>query len=203
MSGSRPPFASAPPRSGNGQGEEPDRALIARTAGGERAAFTHLVGRHQGAVYRLARALTPNPEHAEEVLQEACIAAWRGARTYRGAGSVRSWMLTLTRNAALRHQRRRAGEPAHMLPLDEIGAHAGWGPEQLVARLQTRGEVHRALSSLAPEDQEVLILRELEGFTGLEIARMLDLSLSAVKSRLHRARLRLVAALRVESSAKY
>lgn len=181
------------------QGADADRSLITQAAGGDRAAFGELVRRHQGAIYRLSRALTPSPEHAEEVLQEACVAAWRGARTYRGSGSVRSWMLTLTRNAALRHQRLRAGEPPRTLPLDELGARAGWGaddPEQLVARIQSRDALRRALAALSPADQEILILRELEGFTGPEIAQTLDLSLAAVKSRLHRARLRLVAELR-------
>ena len=84
-------------------------------------------------------------------------------------------------------------------PLPELGEAAGWGsesPEAEVLRAERRARLARALDALAPEDREVLVLRDLEELTGEETAAALGLSLAAMKSRLHRARLRLAAQLR-------
>ncbi len=177
-----------------------DAELLQSAAAGDRDGFAAIVERHRAAVWRLARGVCPTAELAEEAMQEAFVAAWRGAGSWSGRGSVRSWLLTLTRHAALRHIRRRSGEPARMEPLDELGVRAGWGredsPETLAARLEERAVLVRALDRLGPLDREILIVRELEGLDGHDTATLLGLSLPAMKSRLHRARLRLLAELR-------
>ncbi|MGB5681902.1 MAG: sigma factor-like helix-turn-helix DNA-binding protein, partial [Polyangiales bacterium] len=76
---------------------------------------------------------------------------------------------------------------------------AGWGsddPEAIAIASERKGALRRAMASLSAEDQEVLILRDLEGLRGSEAAEVLGISLRALKSRLHRARLRLAASLR-------
>lgn len=180
----------------------PDRDLLTAAAGGDRGAFAAIVDRHQAAVWRLARALTHSPVEAEDAMQEAFVAAWKGAQSWDGRGSVRSWLLTLTRHATFRHLRRRAGEPPRFEPLDTLARSAGWGeqvdPESLAAALERRVILQRALARLSPADREILILRELEELEGAAVAELLDVSLPAMKSRLHRARLRLVAAVREE-----
>ena len=179
-----------------------DLLLLRRVAQGDRAAFGQLVRRHQSAVHRLVRSVSRTPAEAEEALQETFLAAYRGAGTYAGRGSVRSWLLTLARNASFRHRRRRAGEPVRFESLDDLGAAAGWGrepgaDEQLHSA--RRAEVVRRILDELPElDREILILRELEGLSGVETAELLDLTLPAMKSRLHRARLHLAAAVRKE-----
>ncbi|MCO4772095.1 MAG: RNA polymerase sigma factor [Deltaproteobacteria bacterium] len=179
-----------------------DGDLLRQTAEGSRSAFSQLVERHRGAVWALVRRLTPNDALAEEALQEAFIAAFRGAAGWSGSGSVRSWLLTLARHATYRHVRRRAGEPSSFEPLDELGAAAGWGQpvpvDELLARLRDQELVRRAMSRLDPDDCDVLVLRDLLGHTGPESAAALGISLNAMKSRLHRSRLRLIAALREE-----
>lgn len=175
-----------------------DRELLARAAGGDRAAFGSFVERHQAAVFRYLRAAGGVEADAEDALQEAFLAAWRGAGTYRGGGSGRGWILTIARNALHRAHRRRVGEPRELEPLEGLGLEAGWGAEEddALEALARRDLLERALGGLTPEDREVLILRELEGFPGEEVAEMLGLNLAAMKSRLHRARLRFVANLR-------
>jgi len=174
-----------------------DLELIAASAQGDRAAFSVLVRRHRAAVWRLARALTASEQAAEDVLQETFLAVYRGASGFRGEGSARSWILGTARLKAARTWRRRAGEPAAPEPLDELGCAAGWGdPELAVAALEDRDRLHAALWRLAPADREVLVLRDLEQLSGPEVARATGLSEGAVKSRLHRARLRLLAQLR-------
>ena len=179
-----------------------DGDLLRQTAEGSRSAFSQLVERHRDAVWALVRRLTPNDALAEEALQEAFVAAFRGAAGWSGSGSVRSWLLTLARHATYRHVRRRAGEPSSFESLDELGAAAGWGQpvpvDELLGRLRDRELVRRAIARLQSEDREVLVLRDLLGHTGPETAAELGISLNAMKSRLHRSRLRFIAAVREE-----
>jgi RNA polymerase sigma-70 factor (ECF subfamily) len=89
------------------------------------------------------------------------------------------------------------GEPASFEPLETLGVQAGWGDDgAALESLARRDLLRRALRRLRPDDREILVLRELEGLPGAEVAEMLELTLAAMKSRLHRARLRLAAALR-------
>ncbi|MEN0065905.1 MAG: RNA polymerase sigma factor [Myxococcota bacterium] len=179
---------------------ESDVQLVARIATGDRAALGALVERHEAMVHRYARSLTRDAEAAEDAMQQAFLDVLRGARTFRGASTVRAWLLTVTRHAVFRHARRRAGEPEHHVPFDELASLAGWGadPEELAGRASDRALVRRALDTLAPAFREVVTLRDLEGFSGEETARILGITLAATKSRLHRARLELSAALRKE-----
>ena len=86
--------------------------------------------------------------------------------------------------------------PVDARSLDELGVEAGWGAEDALEVLARKDALRQAMATLDPEDQEILTLRELEGLSGPEAAEVLGLSLAAMKSRLHRARLKLAAALR-------
>lgn len=174
-----------------------DLELARLAAGGDREAFAQLVTRHQASVYRLARHVAGSD--AEDVLQQAFLSAWQGVARFRGESSVRTWLLTITRNTALTRRVRVAREPIDPTPLDELGIRAGWGgpnPEQLAVAAEQRERLSAALAALAPEEREILTLRDLEGLAGDEVAAMLGLSLAAMKSRLHRARMSLAAAVR-------
>ena len=186
-------------------GEPSDAALLARTASGERAAFDVFVARHRAAVFRFARAVSRGDAEAEDVLQEAFLAAYRGAHTFEGRAQARSWLFTITRREAWRRLGREAeaslAEPHEVEELISLGVAAGFGaldPETLVLRAERRELVVRALGTLAEEDRAILLLRDVEGVSGDEAAAALGLALPAMKSRLHRARLRLAAALRAD-----
>jgi RNA polymerase sigma-70 factor (ECF subfamily) len=187
--------------------EDLDRDLILAIAQGRPEALDALVDRHQARILRYLRALTASEQAAEDALQETFVAAWRGAASFRGDAPGRAWLLGLARRQAARTWRRRAGEPATTDRLDdpsdvELGLAAGWGqaeaadPQAALEAWQDRQRLHAALERLSPEDREILVLRDLEQLSGAEVAAMLELSLPAQKSRLHRARLRLMAALR-------
>lgn len=192
---------------------EDDLTLIERAAGGDRDAFEQLVERHQATVYRFLRTLVRDPSTCEDALQETFLAVWRSASAFRGESSPRSWLLTIARHAAMRQFRRRAGQPESIdfAPLDDdvtslldLGLAAGWGspitPEAAAIRGEERALIARALDALDPEDRRVLVLRDLEQMTGEEAATVLGLTLPALKSRLHRARLRFAAHLRKETA---
>jgi len=176
-----------------------DRALARRAATGDREAFATLVARHQASVYRLARHIAGSRDDAEDVLQQTFLSAWQGVSGYRGESSVRTWLLTITRNAAVTRRGRLAREPLDATPLDDLGIRAGWGgpnPEQLAVAAEQRELLAAALAGLAADEREILTLRDLEGLAGEDVAAMLGLSTTAMKSRLHRARLRLAAAVK-------
>lgn len=181
----------------------PDTELLARAAAGDDRAFEAFVTRHEAWLLRYARALAG--ASAEEVLQDAFVAAWRGAHTFDGGtdGEARPWLMAIARNAHRRMFRLRAGEPASFESLDSLESldglaqAAGWGsPAGDASRLHTRDVLQRAMDRLPADAREVLWLRDLEGWTGEEAAGLLKLSVPALKSRLHRARLQLMAAIR-------
>lgn len=175
-----------------------DAEVLRRTAAGDALAFEQLVDRHEAAVLRYIHGLTRDPDRAEDALQETFIAAWRSADSFRGGESARAWLLSIARNCLHRQFRRRVGEPQLHVSLHDLALEAGWGSEgeTLAARIEARDLVEKGFTGLTAEDREVLILRDLEGFTGEEVAEMLGLTLAAVKSRLHRARLRFTGSLR-------
>lgn len=188
--------------------DAPDEGLIdldltRRSAGGDRDAFGALVIRHQASVYRLARLMVKTREEAEDVLQQTFLAAWRAVGGFRGESSTRTWLLTIARNTSLLRRTHVAREPIDPTPIEELGVRAGWGgpnPEELAVAAEQRDLLVAALAALAPDDREILTLRDLEGLPGIEVAEMLGLSLAAMKSRLHRARLSLAVAVRREGS---
>lgn len=171
-------------------------------------AFDALVRQHQASVFRLARLLTQDPADAEDVLQQTFFRAWRAREQYRGEASARTWLLTITRNTALSLRSRRGYDPlaaatdADPDTITDLGVRAGWGavsPEDLAIRAEQRHDLRTAFARLDSSAREILTLRDFEGLSGEDTAALLGLSLPAMKSRLHRARLALAAQLQKES----
>lgn len=183
-----------------------DQRLLAAAEGGDGAAFGQLVQAYQAPIYRFLRGLVRGEAEAEDALQETFLSVWRAVQGEvagkAGDASVRSWLFAIARHAAYRRARRRAGQPERTEPLEKLGAEAGWGaqdsPEALAAALESRERLRQALHELDEEEREVLWLRDVEGLSGEETAHILELSVAAMKSRLHRARLKLTARVRQE-----
>ena len=176
--------------------------LLARVAGGDRDAFSALVERHWAPMYRFAAHAARDAAAAEDALQETFTAVWKSAGTFRGTASARGWLYAIARRALGHEIGARAAEPASLESLDDLGEAAGWGDAaagaSVLAAFEDRDRVHKALAALSPTDREVLVLCDVEELTNDEAAAALDLGAAAVKSRLHRARLRLMAELRKE-----
>ncbi|HKI02737.1 MAG TPA: sigma-70 family RNA polymerase sigma factor [Thermoanaerobaculia bacterium] len=171
-----------------------DETLIGRTAAGDASAFDRLIRRHQAAVYRFARAAAPDLGEAagemEEILRDTFLAARRSAGRYRDEPSARTWLLALTRRVLDRRYPQK-GPEADAVPLRELARTAGRG--FLAEDVST---VAAAFEALPPEDREILTLCDREYFTVDEAARVTGLTETAVRTRLHRARLRLLARLK-------
>ncbi len=155
-----------------------------------RAQFEQTVLVHLGAAYNLARWLTRDDHDAEDVVQEACLRAFRFFDSYRG-GNSRAWLLTIVRHTCYTWlQTNRAHD---LTAFDEMldNADPGAGPEELVLQSVDQQSLRRALEELPVEFREVLILRELEELSYKEIATIAGVPLGTVMSRLARARKRL------------
>lgn len=173
-----------------------DASLLAATAAGEASAFASLMQRHEAAVYRYAHLLTRDRADAEEATQDAFVAAWRGAATFRGGESARSWLLAIARREVLRQRRARRDDPVDAETLEALADQAGWGDPSAAGGASSAERVGRALDALPVADRDVVVLRDLEGLTPEVASEQLGLSVAAFKSRLHRARLKLAAVLR-------
>jgi RNA polymerase sigma-70 factor (ECF subfamily) len=184
-----------------------DETLIGQTAAGDATAFDRLVRRHDAAVYRFARAAAPANSELEEILRDTFLAARRTAARYRDEPSARTWLLALARRTIERRypqasqgtQGAQAARPeADATPLRELArsARQGWLEENGAA---DGGRLTAALEALPPEDREILTLCDREYFTIDEAARVTGLSETATRTRLHRARLRLLTRLKEDS----
>lgn len=183
------------------EGELTDEALLTRSAAGDTTAFDQLVGRHAASVLRVIRYQVGDPAAAEDVLQQTFLAAWRSAPRFRGEARVKTWLFTIARHSAARMRERARRTPVSDVPIDALGVDAGWGstdPESIALAVERRDLLRTAFASLDDEAREVLTLRDLEGLSGDETAALLGLTLAAMKSRLHRARLTLAARVKRE-----
>lgn len=184
-----------------------DDQLVALARGGGAGAFEELVRRHQARVYRVALRLLDDPDDAADAAQEAFVQAWLGLSRFRAASGFGTWLYRIVTNRCLNARRARAawghaGRPQRLEP----GAGAaellatGPTPEEAAVRRDELAGVRRAVAALTPEQRVAFVLCELEGCSQEEAARVLGVTVSAVKSRVHRARRELLRALRPESS---
>jgi len=173
---------------------ENDQALIEAARAGDRRALEKLLERHQGAVYRFGMKMCGEPEDAKDVLQETLFAAVRTLPEFRGASSVSTWLYTIARSFCLKKRRTSKFAPERIESLEaheEASAEVADGrrsPEEDASARQTRKVLDAAISELDPMYREVLLLRDVEGLPAAEVAEILGLTVEAVKSRLHRAR---------------
>ncbi len=154
-------------------------------------------------VYNLARRMLGNDADAEDVTQDVLLQVVRKLDTFRGEAAFPTWLHRVTVNAALAHRRKRATRQAHQAgeSLDAVlddGHHghspyAGrpWSvsPDQPVLDAETHRLIEDAIARLPETYRDAYVLADVEGLPNAEIADMLKLSVPAVKSRLHRARL--------------
>jgi RNA polymerase sigma-70 factor, ECF subfamily len=164
-------------------------------------AAERLVATYGERAYRLATRITGNGQDAEEVVQDAFWTVVRKIDTFRGESAFGSWLYRIVANAACQKLRGRRGRDRD-LSLDEVlpsfdaqGRHVGpiadWSARVDDHSVQTelRMALTLAIDELPPVSRTMLVLRDVEGLSNLEIAEVLGLSAPIVKSRVHRARL--------------
>lgn len=182
-------------------------ALVRAAAAGDARAMEQLLVRAQESAYRFSVMVCGHASDTEDVMQDALLSTYRHARAIREPEAFRTWLYRTVRNACLMNRRRRAGEPAHLLSLDAPSNRPDGRPldaptdapsqEQDVDAGRRRDWVREAIATLPPAQREVLVLRDLEGLSTREVARVVGVTEDNVKTRLHRARVALRAALEV------
>ena len=198
------------PKAQDQRPDEEERLLVQRVKAGDQQAFEALYRRYVSMVYRQAFKLVGNEAEAEEVVQEVFLTLYEKAKTFRGDSAFSTWLYRLTTNTTLMklRRRKRTKEVAfddYLPQYQDDGHHlvrpvVDWSHDAEGRLL--RAEVHRtlqqALDQLPPVEKAVVVMSDLDGVANREIGKALGLSVPAVKSRLHRARLFLRGQLAVE-----
>ncbi|MGE5837268.1 MAG: sigma-70 family RNA polymerase sigma factor [Acidobacteriota bacterium] len=173
-----------------------DEELLASARRGDAAALEALLVRYQPHLYRFGLRMCGNVEDAGDVAQESLISMAQSVRAFRGDSSVSSWLYTIARRFCIKKRRRSKFAPAREESIDASGNDAAQHladpaptPEQTATNRELAAALTRAVDALDPPQREVLVLRDVEGLSAPEVARILGISVDAVKSRLHRARL--------------
>lgn len=172
-----------------------DEELVQRAQRDDDRAFGELVTRYESKVYSLALKMLRNPEDAEDVLQDTFLRAYRGIKAFQGQSTFSTWIYRITANSALMRLRKKQLPTVSIDDADEREAPiniADWapGPVERLMSEETRRAMEDAIEALPAEFRQVFILRDVEELSNAEVAEVLDLSVAAVKSRLHRARLK-------------
>lgn len=181
---------------------EDEHALIEASRAGDPAALDELVRSHQARVYNFALRMCRNVEDAKDILQETFLGMLRSVKDFRGDSRFTTWLYRIAANACLKKRRRGVHDPqpGQELSLDDLMPRAGpdgrkpeiadWSQdaERALLRGELSEQMEAAIDRLPGEYKIVLVLRDIEGFSAEETAQMLKLSVPAVKSRLHRAR---------------
>ena len=182
----------------SGTFDESELVQLART--GDIKAFSELIAKYEGKIFRLAMHITQNREDAEDVLQEAFLKAYEHLDQFQGNSKFYTWIVRIAVNQALMKLRKRKTDRS--VSLDE-GIDTGedtvtreiatWDddPEQKYSREELNTILEDAIETLAPSYRMVFVLRDVEELSTEETAEALGLSIPAVKSRLLRARLQL------------
>lgn len=188
-----------------------DEGLVARARAKDEAAFEELVSRYEDKLYRLAMRFVRNETDAQEILQDAFLSAWRNLPTFEGRAQFGSWMYRVTVNAALMLLRSRNRHPEVTVDdvepnaLNDAVAESGqrlrgssdWSlrADDQLQSAQMRKHIQESVDALPDGLRTVFLLRDVEELSTEDTAEMLGLSIPAVKTRLHRARLALRVAI--------
>jgi RNA polymerase sigma-70 factor (ECF subfamily) len=167
-----------------------DEELVEACQAGEASAFDVLVARWEDRIRGAAYRFLGSEEEARDVAQEAFLKAYRALGSFKREARFSSWLYQIATNLCRdRLRRRRTRSAVSLEELEEAGpviVETRPGAHELLQQLDLARAVRRAVHALPEEQREVVILKEYQGLTFLEIAQSLDLPVSTVKTRLYR-----------------
>jgi RNA polymerase sigma-70 factor (ECF subfamily) len=177
-----------------------EAALVRAAASGDAEAMERLLMKAQESAYRVSLLVCGHPQDAEDVMQDALLRTYKYVHRVKHPEAFRAWLFRTVRNACLMKRRRKSGEPAHLVSVDHGDRDddvpvdvedPGRDPEELAANAWLGERLRVALSTLHASHRVVLVLREVEGLSTREVAKVMGISEDNVKARLHRARAQL------------
>ena len=182
-----------------------DQTLILQCRAGDSSAFRELVRRYQQKAYGIAYSMLRDSDDAMDVTQEAFIKVHRYLDNFKGSSSFYTWLYRITVNLCIDHLRKR--KKGHQVEFDEALDHdeaqggdllpstMDMDPGRNLDRRELRERIEQALDTLSPNHRAVILMREVEGLSYKEIAKVMEISIGTVMSRLFHARKRMQAAL--------
>lgn len=177
-----------------------EQKLTRRSNQGDQDAFEALVVQNQDRVYGLALRMVRDPDDAVDLCQEAFLNAWRGLPRFHGESSFSTWIYRLTHNACIDflRKKKRRNDISMTVSLDNDDEaqpinlpDERYSPHQIAERNELHQAIWDGLNALSPNYRQILILREMDGFSYVEISELLGVEIGTVKSRIARARLAL------------
>jgi len=191
-----------PPTPAQADDNSVDFALMERIGAGDHAAFRHLVEIHQNAVIGIVAKMLGSPNDAQDIAQQVFLRVWRHAKRYRPDAKFTTYLFTITRNLVFNETRRRGRKKA--VSSDEreensnlrLADRAELQPDAELLQDELQRAVDAAIAALPETQRLAVVLRRYEQLSYDEIAGVLELSVSAVKSLLFRARTSLRESLR-------
>jgi RNA polymerase sigma-70 factor, ECF subfamily len=175
----------------------PDDELVRRVQSGNGDAFEELVRRYERKVYNITYRLLGNEQDASEALQDTFLRAYRFIARFQFKSSFFTWLYRIATNTSLTKLRKR--DRLDTVSIDEPVNEAGdlpleipdfkYNPVRMMEQRQLRDAMKEAVERLPTDYKSVVVLRDLEGLSNEEVSKVLNLSVAAVKSRLHRGRL--------------
>lgn len=178
-------------------GKDDDRVLVERAQRGDKTAFDLLVLKYQHRVVKLARRYVRDPQEALDVAQETFLRAYRALGGFRGESAFYSWLYRITVNTARNHLAARRLRPEETAGGDEDDASAHAleellpdynTPEAALLSDEIRRTIEQAVDDLPEDLRTAIVLREVEGLSYEDIARIMDCPIGTVRSRIFRAR---------------
>lgn len=178
-------------------GGDPDLPLVRRAREGDTAAFEELVAKYEDKIYHLALRYSNDSHEAFDLAQETFIRVYTSLKSFAGRSLFSTWLYRVAVNVCLDELRRKRRQP--ILSVDEpIVTEEGTierelespdaGPDERLARVETRSVIEAEIAALPPEFRQAVILRDSMGMSYEEISRIMEVSLGTVKSRIHRGR---------------
>lgn len=178
----------------------PDIELIEALRRGDTGAAERFLQAYQERIFAFGMMVCGHREDAEDIAQESLLSALHSVAQLRSPEAFHVWLFRIVRNACYRQRRVSRHAAQAPVPLDEVPEtamlaeaatdEASW-PEQMLLREETRRVVQEAIARLPAQDRLIVLLRDFENLSTEEVAKIMDLGLSATKMRLQRARQKL------------
>jgi len=174
-----------------------DAECVQNLQRGQTDAFEILIRRHEKSIFNLVYRMLGDYDEAAEVSQEAFLSAYRAIGTFRGESNFSTWLYRIALNHATTRRKSLNTRQQRNVSLEntEPVSDPHPGPAETMEKKEIRERVQQALNNLEPDDATVILLRDLQDVSYEEVARVLEIPIGTVKSRLHRARQALKAEL--------
>lgn len=177
-----------------------DTRLVHASLSGDSEAFGELVKKYEKLIYNTSYQLIGNPDDAFDVSQETFIKAYRSLGSFRGDSKFSTWLYKICQNAARDYIRSKFRQKTVSLTayddddtkevqLDIVDDDISSQPDRSLEREESRAAVREAIAKLSEDHKNVIVLRDIEGYSYEDISEILNLEIGTVKSRLNRARL--------------